>query len=193
MNKKVVLIYLSVGFIPILLAYLLCFHYWWVNINIHFPTIISVLVAWVAAYTLGVFISRLTYFRDLGDNYIGLVKLTDSGFLKDSIGKRKSAKFKNLSTLFAALILMLTSTIFYFHAKHFESFQLTNYGLSKKVIVEKISFSNGRRIEFKFEHNQKRYNKVVHSKFYEINDTVPIIFSYVNPDIIKLDNNKMDR
>lgn len=187
MSKKAILIYLSVGFIPIFLAYLLCFHFWWVNIDIHFPTIISVWTTWVAANNLGVFTSRLIYFKDLGNNYIGLIELTDTGFLKDSIGKSKSARFKNLSTFFAALILISISTIFYLHAKHFEFSQLKTYGLSKKVIVEKISFSNGRRIEFEFEYNQKKYYKVVYSKVYEINDTVPIIFSYVNPDIIKLD------
>ena len=153
----------------------------------HFPTIISVGITWIAANNLSVFISRLTYFKDLGDDYIGLIELTDTGFLKDSIGKNKSTKFKNLSTFFATLILLLLSTIFYFHVRHFEVFQLKTYGLSKKVIVEKISFSNGRRIEFEFEYNQKKYYKVIHSAAYEIYDTVPIIFSYVDPDIIMLD------
>ncbi|GAB2843257.1 hypothetical protein [Ferruginibacter profundus] len=187
MSKKTALTYLSIGLIPIFLAYTLCFNYWWVNIeDIHFPTIISVWITWVAANTLGVFISRLAYFKDLGNNYIGLIKLTDTGFLKDSIGKNKAARFKYLSSFFAVLILIVTSIIFYFHTNYFELFQLNKYGLSKQVIVKKISFSNGRRIEFEFDYNQKRYYKVVHSQVYEINDTVPIVFSYVNPDIIKL-------
>ena len=153
----------------------------------HFPTLIAVGITWIASNYLGVLISRLTYFKDLGEDYIGLIKLTGTEFLKDSIGKSKSGKLRNLISLFAALIFLLIATIFYFQTKNFEIFQLKTYGLPKKVIVEKISFFNGRRIEFEFDYNKKKYYKVVHSTVYEVNDTVPIIFSYANPDIIKLD------
>lgn len=188
MTLKVRATYLSIILVLVTTGYLLGFHYWWVDMDPQFLVFIACGIVWFGAIYFGFFIARLTSFRDLGNNYIGLIELTGTNFLKDLLGINKANRLRTFCTISSFSFFFLLVAIFHIHTKQYSAYQLYRYGIHKKIVVEEISFSNGRRISFEFYYNQKIYHKDLHSEKYEIGDTASITFSSFNPNIVGLDN-----
>lgn len=155
--------------------------------ELKFPAILSMWIAWFGCLYAGFLICRLTVVKALGTRFIGLIELTDSNFFLKELGKAKATTFKLLFSISSFTILGIVLCIFVIHTNFHESEQLKRYGTLEKVVVKKVFFDkSGRHIYFEFDFNQNRYHKELHSEVYENGDTALIIFSYKNPNIVKL-------
>lgn len=192
MNLKTKVKYLFIYSLLNAIGILLAFKFWWTDSLIlsglnKFTVILllSMVICWIGILFISVMLSRNFILKPDNFKFISPFGLVANEYYSSEIGIEKAKKIKNTITLIAFPILFFTIAIFRYSMNIYENYQLEKYGIIEVVRVKEIHYDikRNRYAYFEFDHKKHKINLSANSL--KMNDTTKIIYSKVNPDIVK--------
>jgi hypothetical protein len=187
-KAKYLFIYLLLNTIGILLA----FKFWWTDSLIlsrlnKFTMILllSIGICWIGILFISVMLSRNFILKYDNFKFISPYGLLANEYYSSEIGIEKAKKLKNTITLIAFPTLFLTITAFIFSMNIYENHQLKKHGIIEVVNVKEIHYDIKQNPYAYFEFDNKKHTINLSANSLKINDRIKIIYSKVNPNIVK--------
>lgn len=166
-------------------SFLIMFKVWWTPSADRFMGIVAFLVAGFGFIVLSTSLTRLLVATDFGFSDIA-----DQQAFNEFAKKVGYKKARRVATLVTCLFFGLVGPSVYFFYKatqQWETYQLTRYGQYQKVEIKDVrKKGKGRPYAF-FDYylNGKRYSNDLSQKDFNIGDSVEIIFSTEDPEILE--------
>ena len=108
----------------------------------------------------------------------------NNNFLSSIIREDDEKKFKKTYGIISFLLLVLTVTSYIILTNKYEEKQLTEYGIIENVKVKELNYDIKHNPYALFEYQNKKYKVNFHANSLKVNDTVKIIYSKKNPNIV---------
>lgn len=170
----------------------MAFKFWWTDPLIlsgfnKFTLILllSIGICWIGILFISVMISR-NFILKLDDfKFISPFGLLANEYYSSKIGIEKAKRLKTTITLTAVPTLFLTIVTFIYSMNIYENFQLKKYGIIEVVSVKEIHYDIKQNPYAYFEFNNKKNSINLSANCLKVNDRTKIIYSKVNPNIVK--------
>jgi hypothetical protein len=187
MNKRQAVKYSLIYMLTILFGAFIAFKVWWTNGETKYLGVIAFFLVGFGSLFLSIAMTRIIIPTETDFSYSTLSDKKKYQILKDTIGSTK-VKFINASyislflTIFAGTSYGLVTSL-----NKYEKEQLETFGRLQKVRISDIQ-NKGKGSPyafFDFYLDGKKYTNELSPKNYSIGDSVRIIFSTNNTDIVK--------
>src|SRR6218665_241183 len=195
MNLKTKTKFLSIYLILNAIGVLLAIKYWWTD-----PLILSGLnkviiillfsigICWIGILFFTIMIIRLLIVNIDHHQFISPFDLISNEYYVSEIGLKKAERFKRAISFIGFPILFLTIFLFRYSVKIYENNELTTNGVIENIVLKKINKDiKGNNYIF-IEYGNGKYSVNFRSDYFRVNDTIKIIYSNQNPDIVKIFN-----
>lgn len=166
-------------------SFLILFKVWWTQSADKFMGVGAFLVAGIGLIVLSATLTRLLVATDFGFSDIADQQAFNE-FAK-KVGYQKARRVTTLVTCLFFGLAALSFYLFYKATQQWETYQLTRYGQYQKVEIKDVrKKGKGRPYAF-FDYylNGKRYSNDLSQKDFNIGDSVEIIFSTEDPEILE--------
>jgi len=154
-----------------------------------YSTIIAAFLASLGSGYFGIFLSRKIEFQDLSPKFIGPTELFDKKHYESYLGKSKAQSFHNYISIISSVLIFLLVTIFLIHTNLHEKYQLAHYPVNSTAVIKEIHYREDKRGPvacFDYSFDNKKYYKELYIKTFQLSDTIDIVFSSQNPNILIL-------
>jgi hypothetical protein len=195
MNLKIIVKYLFTYLLLNAIGILLAFKFWWTDplllSGLNKFTVILLLsigVCWIGILFISVMLSRNFILKPDNFKFISPFGLLANEYYSSKIGIEKAKKLKTTITLIAFPTLFLTIATFMFSMNIYENHQLKKFGIIEVVSVKEIHYDIKQNRYAYFEFDNKKHRINLSEKSLKINDITKIIYSKVNPNIVKYFN-----
>jgi hypothetical protein len=187
MNKRQAVKYSLIYMLTILFGAFIAFKVWWTNGETKYLGVIAFFLVGFGSLFLSIAMTRIIIPTETDFSYSTLSDKKKYQILKDTIGSTK-VKFINASyislflTIFAGTSYGLVTSL-----NKYEKEQLETFGRLQKVRISDIQYKGkgSPYAFFDFYLDGKKYTNELSPKNYSIGDSVRIIFSTNNTDIVK--------
>ncbi|WP_281231282.1 hypothetical protein [Flavobacterium gelatinilyticum] len=193
MNLKTKVKYLSIYLILNVIGIFLAIKYWWTDSLIlsslnKFTIILlfSVGICWMGILFFALFITRLLIVKIENPQFISPLDLINNNYYTSEIGMNKAKKLKKSLIFIGFPMLFLTIFLFRFSIGIYENRELKINGVIESIVVKKINkdIKKNRYVFIEYEDGKCSVN--FRSDYLKLNDTIKIIYSNRNPDIVKI-------
>lgn len=193
MAIKQKLIYISIYLFLNILGILIALKYWWTDpLTLSFfgieiaALLISVGLCWIGVLHLSILLSRLIFIKKDKYKFIGIWDVMQyEHHIHDKIDEQTKKTLFKSNFILGFSIIIVTILIFILSTNYYEKQQLENYGVIEKIKTEHVSYDIKQNKYFAITYNQKNNHTYLSLDNYEIGDTIEIIYSTRNPNIIK--------
>ena len=146
----------------------------------------SIAICWIGIVLISMMISRDLLLKPDNFDFFSPYNFSiDNEYLSSKIGVTKEKKFMTVMGIISFLILISTIGSFIILINKYEKKQLNEYGIIETVKVKEINY-NAKKNEFAlFVYQNKKCRVNFFNDSLKINDTVKIIYSKKNPNIVK--------
>lgn len=193
MAKKYKILYISIYLFLNIVGILIALNFWWTDsLTLSYfgkeiaGLLISVAFCWIGVLHLSLLLSRLIFLKNDNYKFIGIWNVMESEHhINDKIDEQtKKTLFK--SNFFLGFPIMIGTIIFFILSiDKYERHQLENYGVIEKIQTEQISYDIKQNKYFLVTYNQKNNHTYLSLDNYKVSDTIEIIYSIKNPNIVK--------
>ena len=189
MHKKVILKYVIISVVLITTAFWIGFLFSWLfddeNANKKVIFFLPVVLLWFGCLYFGILIQRLSRTKNiLKDKFLGPLDLGNEKIINE-LGSNYKKKFPFILIFPLFIFLLLGFCAF---KNNYKIKELSKFGLEKKIKIDSSYYHKGSRmIKITINHHNKnfKYNFVVKDSLKK-NDTIAVVFSSRNPNIINL-------
>ncbi|WP_291141785.1 hypothetical protein [Flavobacterium sp. UBA7680] len=195
MNLKIKAKYLSLYLILNAIGILLAIRYWWTDplilSGLNKYTIIlllSVGICWIGILFLSIMLIRLLIVKIDNYKFISPLDLTNNKYYASEIGVDKAKRFEKAITFIGFPMLFLTIFSFRFLIEIYENNELKTNGVIEKIVVKKLNKDIKNNSYVFIEYENKKHSVNLRSDYLRLNDTITIIYSNRNPEIVKIFN-----
>ena len=193
MAIKYKLFYISIYLFLNIIGILIALNYWWTNsLTLSFfgieiaALLISVGLCWIGVLHLSLLLSRLFFLKNDKYKFIGIWDVMQyEHHIHDKIDEQtkktlfKSHAFLGFSIMIGTILIFILSTDYY------EKHQLKKYGVIENIKTEHISYDIKQNKYFAITYNHNNNHTYLSLDNYNIGDTIEIIYSSKNPNIVK--------
>ena len=189
MTRKQALTYSLLYILLIIFGVFITFKFWWAHSATRFLSAAGIFLFGFGCLKISVIFTRLLIITDASFSLATIFsKKVHMAFSK----KVSRNVYLKVNILFMCLFFVIAGTLIFFFMKYtdkHEAWQLKTFCEYQKIGIRKIKHigkGNSKTTFFDIYHNSKKYS-VSHShiKNYKVGDSVYVIFSTKNPDILK--------
>ena len=187
MTKAEAIKYSLINILIIFLGALIAFKVWWTNDSTRLFGVISFFLIGFGSLFLSISLTRIIVPSTVNFNFSTLSDSQKYKIFKKTIGDKK-VRIINLTYIFLFSVLFaITTYTLVLALNKYEQFQLINYGQIQKVIIKDIHHKGkgAPYAFFDFHLDGKIHTTDLSSSNYNIGDSVNIIFSTNDIDIVK--------
>ncbi|PXY44935.1 hypothetical protein [Flavobacterium hydrophilum] len=195
MNLKTKAKYLFLYLVLTAIGVLLAFRYWWTDPLIlsglnKFTIVLlfSVGICWLGILFLSIMIIRLLIVKIDNHKFISPLDLTNNKYYASEIGLKKAKIFGNAIAFIGFPMLFLTIFLFRFLIGIYETHELATNGVIENIVIKKLNKDIKKNSYAFIEYGKGKHSVNIQSDYLRLNDTIKIIYSNRNPNIVKFFN-----
>lgn len=192
MSRKVILQYIGLYFILTVAGLCLAYKFWWFDplqaqglTKYTLPLFGAVGLAWIGIQFLTSMFAIQRFFRGSVNHFIGILQLNHD-LLEPLKGTVKYRKLNIFIPIVSFPLLFITIAIFVFSMSAYERNEIRHYGVVRRVPVTDVHYDIKKK-EYAYvvyRHGDRTFKHDLPMQNHHLNDTVEIIFSSRNPDIV---------
>ena len=186
--------YFSIYIILNFIGFYLAFQNWWSKESASPVPIFGILfcfgICWLGIVFMGIMTSQLIFLKDKNDFVSPFSLITTEDYL-DNFGEY-SKKMKKSIWIINFGIFFLSISVFIYTMSFIKQYQLENYGVIENAKIDRITTDVKGNEYSSIEYNNDKSGSIILTKMFDeaklINDgdSIKIIYSSKNPDIIEI-------